>query len=413
MERDNKPFQGHYYHGCLRRTLVSFGALFNNIYIHKVDNHENLGKSRTKEGDAVPIIEERSVPIQYGPKEKFVALLSERPNVEEKPNIPLPRMYFELVDLYPDLERKQPTNEHYTTKVTSPNSDSLETVADIFKNYVPAPWNANVQLGVFCRSEDDAWQILEQILPLFGPSHTLRTNMTGDTKEYRDIEIVYNSITKDDQWSGSFTERRYLVYVLSFTVKTYIFGPVRTSTTILDININTWGFDGADLLSPDKITETITNEPYETLFIKENERRAKKNLKPLINLEIFTDFMKYIDSENSNSMKLTEEGKLEIKETRRTLIMEQILTSKERTDFLKEVKEHPYIEDAYKCFQEYIIDENTDNVIELEDGEEYRDVWTLNPPYDRETSLKGIIKEPTMPTVIIPPTLPPRIPINE
>ena len=77
-----------------------------------------------------------------------------------------------------------------------------------------------------CKLNDDALQIVEQILPYFQPSYNLSVNLVGSIKEKRDIPIVLENITMQDDYEGDFESRRVLMYTLRFTAKTYLFGPV-------------------------------------------------------------------------------------------------------------------------------------------------------------------------------------------
>ena len=77
-----------------------------------------------------------------------------------------------------------------------------------------------------CKLNDDALQIVEQILPYFQPSYNLSVNLVGSIQEKRDIPIVLENITMQDDYEGDFESRRVLMYTLRFTAKTYLFGPV-------------------------------------------------------------------------------------------------------------------------------------------------------------------------------------------
>ena len=76
----------------------------------------------------------------------------------------------------------------------------------------------------------DALQIIEQILPFFQPSFNLTVDLISSIGEKRDIPIVLENISFQDDYEGSFESRRALIYTLSFTAKTYLFGPVAEST---------------------------------------------------------------------------------------------------------------------------------------------------------------------------------------
>ena len=76
----------YYYHEILRKTIVSFGTLFNDIEI----------KHRNNAGGDFSIIK---VPIAYGPVQKFLARIEQSPNVRKEVAITLPRMSFEMTGL--------------------------------------------------------------------------------------------------------------------------------------------------------------------------------------------------------------------------------------------------------------------------------------------------------------------------
>ncbi len=87
------------------------------------------------------------------------------------------------------------------------------------------------ELSVMTKLNDDALQIVEQILPYFQPSYNLTVQLVETIKEKRDIPIVLENVTMDDQYEGNFTTRRVLLYTLRFSAKTYLFGPVSTATS--------------------------------------------------------------------------------------------------------------------------------------------------------------------------------------
>ncbi len=58
--------------------------------------------------------------------------------------------------------------------------------------------------------------------------------------EKRDVPMVLESINFQDDYEGDFSTRRALIYTLSFTAKTYLFGPVadRTDGLIRKIQVD-------------------------------------------------------------------------------------------------------------------------------------------------------------------------------
>ena len=203
----------HFYNEITRKNIIAFGTLFNNISLKKKD---------PSTGD---VIEESKVPLAYGPREKFLARLEETPDITRKMSITLPRLYFEMNSIQYDGSRKTSPIQKYKT-IIQDNGSEVKT------QYVPVPYNLGFELGVMAKSQDDALQITEQILPYFQPSFSVTLNMIPDMNEKRDIAVVLNNVGYEDTWDDSFYERRYIIYTLNFTMKTYLYGPYNTSDVI-------------------------------------------------------------------------------------------------------------------------------------------------------------------------------------
>ena len=191
----------YFYNEILRRTIIGFGTLFNGISIKQ---------------DGSPL----RVPLAYGPTQKFLARLTQSPDLNKATSLSLPRMSFEFTGLTYDPSRKVTTTQKIV--VQNPDSDT----PDEKKVYMPVPYNMQFELAVMCKLNDDALQIVEQILPYFQPSYNLSVNLVGSINEKRDIPVILENITMQDDYEGDFESRRVLLYTLRFTAKTYLFGPV-------------------------------------------------------------------------------------------------------------------------------------------------------------------------------------------
>ncbi len=201
----------YFYNEILRRTIISFGSLFNGISITHTDSSDaTVGVMR--------------VPLAYGPTQKFLARLNQSPDLNKSTAITLPRMSFEFTGMTYDPSRKVTTTQQFTVK--DPDSGK-----DTKKAYMPVPYNMQFELAVMTKLNDDALQIVEQILTYFQPSYNISVELVESIKEKRDIPIVLENITMQDDYEGDFTQRRVLLYTLRFTAKTYLFGPVSTATT--------------------------------------------------------------------------------------------------------------------------------------------------------------------------------------
>ena len=98
------------------------------------------------------------------------------------------------------------------------------------KVYLPVPYNINFELNAMTKLNDDALQIVEQILPFFQPAFNVTIDLVESIGEKRDIPIVLDNISFSDEYEGDFSTRRVLMYTFNFTAKTYLFGPVADTT---------------------------------------------------------------------------------------------------------------------------------------------------------------------------------------
>ena len=193
----------YFYHEILRKTVIGFGTLFNNINIRHKD----------ASGTTFSALK---VPLAYGPMQKFLARIQQQPELDRETAITLPRLSFEMQGLQYDPTRKTGIAQTFLTK----NGTNAKKV------YMPVPYNIGFELSIMAKLSDDALQILEQILPYFQPSFNITVNLISSIGEKKDIPIVLESINYSDQYEGGFESRRTIIYTLSFTAKTYLFGPV-------------------------------------------------------------------------------------------------------------------------------------------------------------------------------------------
>ena len=230
----------HFYNEAIKKTVVGFGTLFNNIEIRKVD---------PQSGD---LLEVEKVPIAYGPKQKFLTRIEQ--NLDTTSNrrvaIVLPRIYFELSNVSYDGSRKTSPIQKYRA-IVDDNGNEVRV------QYVPVPYNLEFELGIIAKNQDDGLQILEQILPFFQPNFNITLNMIPDMNEKKDIQICLNNINYEDDWDGDFLQRRTIVWTLNFTAKSYIYGP----------------FNQADIIRKAMVYETVGD-------LNEYKRNAKFTYTP-------------------------------------------------------------------------------------------------------------------------------------
>jgi len=234
----------YFYHEIVRKTIISFGTLFNGIQI----------KHKDKAGDDFSII---TVPIAYGPIQKFLARLEQVPDLKRKASITLPRISFEMTGIQYDGSRKSSTMQTFRSVD--------KTSGDIVKVFMPVPYNMDFELSVMTKLNDDMLQIVEQILPYFQPHYTLTVDLIDKIGEKKDVPIILNSLSMNDTYEGDFSIRRALIYTLKFTAKTYLFGPVSNEDVSKDIikKVNI-GLVSGDLTSSPRRELTYSVEPVAT-----------------------------------------------------------------------------------------------------------------------------------------------------
>ena len=217
----------YFYNEILRRTIISFGTLFNNISIQHKDSSDSVAS----------VVK---VPLAYGPTQKFLARIEQSPDLNKPSAITLPRMSFEFTGLTYDPSRKVTTTTAFTLKDPNDGSESRKT-------YMPVPYNMQFELSIMTKLNDDALQIVEQILPYFQPAYNLSVELVEAIQEKRDIPVVLENITMQDDYEGDFTQRRVLLYTLRFTAKTYLFGPSSSATKDIIKKATVSYLTGADL----------------------------------------------------------------------------------------------------------------------------------------------------------------------
>ena len=187
----------YFYHERIRKSVAMFGSLFNNLYILRKDS---TGK----------VLNTMKVPLSYAPKRDFLERIRENPDLttDTKVAIKLPRMSFEILGYQYDAQRQ-------LNKMGARNrtGDSITANSKIY-NYVP--YTIDMQLNVYAKTQDDALQIVEQIMPYFSPQYNLTIKPFSDYPDIKeDVPIVLNGISYSDDYEGSFN-RRTIIYQLDF-----------------------------------------------------------------------------------------------------------------------------------------------------------------------------------------------------
>ena len=224
----------HFYNGIIRKYIIMFGRMFNDIDVVRYNN-----------GNAEQTIR---VPIAYGPSEKWLTRLDEDPGLNKSVAIQLPRLGFEMISMNYDPSRA-------LNKMTKSSSPSTYTNS-VSSQYTPVPYNFNISLTGMFSFQEDAVQVAEQIIPFFRPEWTMSLKLLDSIPDYYDIPTVLNNMSMEDTYESDFMSRRAIIYTWDFTVKGYLFGPVRNKgvikRTVIDISNNSTADPIGTEVGPDK-----------------------------------------------------------------------------------------------------------------------------------------------------------------
>ena len=237
-------FNQHFYHEKIRKCVAVFGTLFNNLYVLRKDS-------------SGAVISQMKVPLSYAPKQKFLDRIRETEDMSDaKLAVKLPRMSFEISSLYYDPVRQLP-------KVNS-FSEQGDTGTTRKKFYTSVPYILNFQLNILSKTNEDAVQIIEQILPFFSPSYTVTMKQFSDYPDIKeDIPISLIGISYSDDYEGQLENRRTIIYTLDFEMKTAFYGPISSSGIIRKAIVDFRDPDVSNSLTDsDNIFERITVTPF-------------------------------------------------------------------------------------------------------------------------------------------------------
>lgn len=196
----------HYYNRTIRKVVVAFGTLFNDIDVIRY----------TKDG--VTPKEKFKVPLNYGPKEKYLQVVTSDPTLTKTVSSVIPRISFELNGMSYDSSRKQQsTLQNFSTN----DAGKLNT------QYLPVPYDFNFSLSIYVRNIEDGTQILEQILPFFTPDFTVTVDFIPNMDQKYNMPVLLNSVNTTIDYEGDLFTTRLIVWDLEFTVKGYLWPAVK------------------------------------------------------------------------------------------------------------------------------------------------------------------------------------------
>lgn len=239
-----------FYHGVTRKCIIGFGRLFSNIFIDRKAIDPVNGET----------VQRLKVPLSYAPKEKWLVRVDEDPSLENHTLTSLPRMSFEIIAYTYDSLRKM--NRMQQLKNTGVGGeDGIAYVR------TPVPYNIDMSLYIITKTQEDALQIMEQILPYFTPEYTMSINAVEEMGIKLEVPVVLNSVIVSDEFEGDFQTRRFVIHTINFQMKVSLFGPTNTQgvigTAIANVSQKEDGSVSTTFRAEGDIeSRTLTNEQW-------------------------------------------------------------------------------------------------------------------------------------------------------
>jgi hypothetical protein len=206
------------YHHIIRKLIVGFGSVFDDISLTRYNTNGTEDQTI-------------KVPIVYAPKEKYVNRLLGDPTLNKKVQITLPRLSYDLTNMYYDAARKLVSG----IKNVVPSGDGNTA----YYQYNPVPYNFDFELYLYVRNIEDGDQIIENILPYFTPNYTLKLNLVPTMGVVREVPITLNSVDCNIEFEGeNDSDTRIIIWTLKFTAKAYLYGNINQGSVIKQAIVN-------------------------------------------------------------------------------------------------------------------------------------------------------------------------------
>lgn len=230
----------YFYHARIRKAVASFGSLFDDIYVIRTNS-------------AGETISQVKVPLSYGPKRDFIARIQQSLNGEEAERmvaLKLPRMSFEITGIQYDAARQLNKMNKTSQAISGTNTRRSKVPQSV-------PYTLNFQLSVYAKSQDDALQIVEQVIPSFNPKYIMAIKpFSNITAVSEDVPITLDGVSMEDSYEGALEQRRTIIYTLDFTMNVNFYGEIDDNAEIIrTVNTDLY-IIGAD--SDQKVVDMVT-----------------------------------------------------------------------------------------------------------------------------------------------------------
>jgi len=230
----------HFYHATTRKVVAVFGSLFDDIKVIR----------RDRAGNALNV---EKVPLAYGPAQKFLSRIDERPDLTDPAMaIKLPRISFEVTSLSYDPTSKV---SRFNDKLVRNPDNSVSKSA----GYVP--YILTFEVNILAKAQDDGLQILEQILPTFHPEYNVSVKWTPH--DTADMPIVLDGVSLSDDYESDYIARRVIMHTLTFSIKARYYGAISDNNVpvIHQAHIDFWDVANNPQTFLESFAEVVDYDP--------------------------------------------------------------------------------------------------------------------------------------------------------
>jgi hypothetical protein len=225
----------HFKHSQFRRYIIAFGSLFTSLIV-------------TRDDSSGAELQRIVVPIDYGPKERWLYRLVQDPNLEQSVSQVLPRFSFELTGVNYDSGRKMNT----LNTMAFPTTDQSK----LSRMYTGVPYNLNFDLTLLTKFQSDGFQVTEQILPYFTPEITFAMKPVPELGLIDQVPLALTAVSHSDNYEGEFETRRAILWTFNFTMKVYFYGPRKSQSRIEEVLVDIYNPPFDVDLDPQQILTT-------------------------------------------------------------------------------------------------------------------------------------------------------------
>lgn len=211
-----------WYHNIIKKYIVAFGSLFSDIHVLRTD-------------EAGALVKDIKVPITFASKDKTrYQLNSIHSRINEQVNIAqvLPRISFILNNSI-EYDTMRTLNPLLQRKLQIDPTDFSTQEIRIGK-----PYNFAFQLSIWTKHIDDMFQIIEQVLSFFNPDYFVTIKEIPQLNVETNIPIVYQGCAPTFETEFDQQSWRVLRFDIDFTLKGWIYPPIRDEGIIETIKMN-------------------------------------------------------------------------------------------------------------------------------------------------------------------------------